>query len=360
MTTRKPTNESIAFGKQIATVDTFYVGKDTLIGELPALRLLTREYADKNDAGAALDELRGQFPSARICDWQDLFDIDNPKEVIDDARKVATARKEKRHAAAKKTVVETLSRMIDGKHVPPVLTTFIIKCWAPLMAHIHLEEGETSSSWSDAVHTLSDLIAAAQPKHTWLELEQIFGEVDLYFDNLKQRLKSAPTFKDPQDEELDRLWNWYRERAVLKSTECNRDESGDTSPTVTTDPRSADHQDDPTVDASTPEDQADPTETKPSEVHIPREVVVGNWFELYMGESKPKRHLKLIKIDHETPCLMFSDSKGREAVEVDLPRFLEDLSEGKTAMIQQGNHFDQALSRVIGSIRNQNDKRMTA
>ncbi len=93
---------------------------------------------------------------------------------------------------------------------------------------------------------------------------------------------------------------------------------------------------------------------------MPREVVVGNWFELYMGEGKPKRHLKLIRVDQETPCLMFSDSKGRETLEVDLRRFLEDLSEGKTAMIQQGNQFDQALSQVIGSIRNQNDKRMSA
>ena len=357
MTRRKPTNESLAFGKQLASVDTYYVGKDTFVGELPALRLLTQEYADKEDAGAALDELRGQFPSARICDWQDLFDIDNPKEVIDDAEKIAAARKEQRHAAAKKAVVETLARMIDGKEVPPVLTTFLIKCWAPLMAHYHLEQGEQSSPWSDAVHTLSELIEAAQPKLTWLELEQIFGEIDLYFDNLKQSLRSAPTFRGHHDEELDSLWNWYRERAVLKSSECSVDEAGDSSPV---DQHSADYQDDAVADSSASHEQPEPAETQSSQVHMPREVVVGNWFELYMGEGKPKRHLKLIRIDHETPCLMFSDSKGRETLEVDLRRFLEDLSEGKTAMIQQGNQFDQALSQVIGSIRNQNDKRLSA
>ena len=360
MTTRKTTNESNAFGKQIATVDTYYVGKDTFVGELPALRLLTGEYADKDDAGAALDELRGQFPNARICDWQDLFDIDNPKEVIDDAKKVAAERKQQSHAAAKKAVVETLSRIIEGKQVPPVLTTFIIKCWAPLLAHYHLEQGEKSSSWSEAVHTLSDLIAASQPEHTWLELEQIFGEVDLYFDNLKQNLKNSPTFKDEHEEELDRLWSWYRERAVIKSSECNSDESEDSSPATTADLGNADHHDDTTVGAPIPEEHTDSTETKPNTVQIPQEVVVGNWFELYMGEGKPKRHLKLIKIDQDSSCLLFSDSKGREAVEVELPRFLQDLSEGNTTMIQQGNQFDQALSQVIGSIRNQNSKRMTA
>ena len=173
------------FGKQITFTNSYYVGKDTLIGEFPALRLYTDEYTNENDAKAALNDLRDRFPNARIYEWQDLYDIDKPLEIINSVTEAQAVINNKRRREAKHASVAGVAAVPESADNKPD---------TPGVESITAE----STGMVDVEHSQD-----RQPKHTV---------------------------------------------------------QGDT------------------------------------ELELPKEVVVGAWFEIYMGEGKPKRYLKLVEI----------------------------------------------------------------
>jgi hypothetical protein len=84
---------------------------------------------------------------------------------------------------------------------------------------------------------------------------------------------------------------------------------------------------------------------------VPAEIKPGAWFEIYRGEGKAKRRLKLSVVLEDIGRLLFADRTGRGVLEVELEGFLQDLSAGRTTLINDDNRFDQALGVVINTIR---------
>ena len=70
---------------------------------------------------------------------------------------------------------------------------------------------------------------------------------------------------------------------------------------------------------------------------------------------KLKRRLKFSSADEETNVLYFSDRSGDYRFEISLEKFLDDLSTGRSNLINESNRFDLALSSVISNIRSSQD-----
>jgi len=89
--------------------------------------------------------------------------------------------------------------------------------------------------------------------------------------------------------------------------------------------------------------------------HLPESIVPGAWLEIYQGKDRAKRRLKFSKKIVETNYLVFSDRSGDYSFEIDLQTFLDDLSTGRSNLINESNRFDLALSSVISNIRSSQD-----
>lgn len=266
------------------------------------------------------------------------------------------ALRKSRRSAAKRTVVQTLQRHMNEKELPDPAMDFILRCWAPYMGMIYLKEGKTER-WRQSIHALLQIIEAAQPQRTRHELDQLIGSAGQFFNQIDDQLTQSPINKASQEGILSNVRDWFKDLMDRHSAErADKTEDGP----VDDDASRQDPQ--VTLDAliAEVENEVDETETvfKTLLNAIPAEVKPGAWFEIYRGEDKAKRRLKLSAILEDTGQLLFADRTGHGALEVNLEGFLEDLRENRTQLIDDSNRFDRALTAVICNIRENQEKHL--
>ncbi|MEA3410223.1 MAG: DUF1631 family protein [Pseudomonadota bacterium] len=268
--------------------------------------------------------------------------------------------REARRSAAKRHVISTVNHFIHKKEVPDEGIQFILKCWAPYMGMLYLREGKDSKHWEEAVGALRHIIEAVQPERTHVEVEALIGRDETFFDEISGTLSESAILHENQEDILSHFRGWFhdwvgnlwkkesesREAAVVEGAEVPEDLP------------------EPRIEDLLP--KVDPNAGEPENLlkdlleRIPAEVKPGSWFEIYRGEDHAKRRLKLSTILEDTGKLLFADRSGRGALEVELEGFLEDLREGRSALIEETSRFDRALSAVITNIRDNNLQHSTA
>jgi hypothetical protein len=256
-----------------------------------------------------------------------------------EARFQREARVEARRLAAKRKVVGILNRTMQNVQPPEEVTTFILKCWAPYMAQTHLRQGIESEAWLSAVKVLRQLVkAAGLPADT--PNAPFAAPVEDYFDRLRATLEQAGCYKQAQAACMQRARAWFLQRCGSQKHTADAVACRDASA--------------PQTDAATDEEpEVSQTQVRLRGLlsQVPEEVKPGAWFEIYRGEGKAKRRLKVSVVLEDIGRLLFADRTGRGVLEIELQSFLEDLRAGRTMLISDDNRFDQALSLVIESIR---------
>jgi hypothetical protein len=260
-------------------------------------------------------------------------------------------------SAAKRAVVSTLNRHIKERDLPDEAMQFILKCWAPYMGMIYLREGTESESWNQSVYALRRIIEAAQPERTQIEIEGIIGSAEQFFRQIKEQLTRSSLFHQGQEGIIASAKDWFKE--LVHKVSNRRAE-----PTQEADTEPPEEQAPPTLEEllppeeETPDEQAQVLERLMES--IPAEVKAGAWFEIYRGQSRAKRRLKLSAILEDTGQLLFAERTGQGALEVDLEGFLCDLREGRTKLIDDNHRFDRALCMVIDNIRENQERHSLA
>lgn len=276
----------------------------------------------------------------------DLAESEQARENEIETQREALAKAQR--SAAKRAVVSTLNRHMKERDLPDEAMQFILKCWAPYMGMIYLREGTDSESWAQSVYALRRIIEAAQPQRTRIEIEGIIGSAEQFFRQIKDQLSRSSLFHEGQEGIIAGATDWFK--GLVHKVSGRRSEpaqEGDVETTPEPTP--------PPLEELLPPEQEPPDEQ--AELleqllqSIPEEVKPGAWFEIYRGESRARRRLKLSAILEDTGQLLFAERTGQGALEVDLEGFLCDLREGRTKLIDDNHRFDRALSAVIGNIR---------
>lgn len=83
---------------------------------------------------------------------------------------------------------------------------------------------------------------------------------------------------------------------------------------------------------------------------LPENVKPGVWFEVFNGEDKAIRRLKMSTILTEAAKIIFVDRKGVKVLEKDAGDFLEELSHDQSRVLADHSTFDHALGKVIGAM----------
>ncbi len=276
----------------------------------------------------------------------DLTESEQAREKEIETQREALAKAQR--SAAKRAVVSTLNRHMKERDLPDEAMQFILKCWAPYMGMIYLREGTDSESWSQSVYALRRIIEAAQPQRTRVEIEGIIGSAEQFFRQIKDQLTRSSLFHEGQEGIIAGAKDWFK--GLVHKVSNRRAEPG----------QEAEAEGAPQEPVPPLEELLPPEEEVPDEQaqvleqllqSIPEEVKPGAWFEIYRGESRARRRLKLSAILEDTGQLLFAERTGQGALEVDLEGFLCDLREGRTKLIDDNHRFDRALSMVIGNIR---------
>jgi len=76
----------------------------------------------------------------------------------------------------------------------------------------------------------------------------------------------------------------------------------------------------------------------------------GVWYEIYNGEDKAIRRLKLSVILTDAAQLIFVDRKGIKVIEKDAEEFAKELEDNRSRILADHSTFDHALGQVMNCL----------
>ncbi|MCW8955892.1 MAG: DUF1631 domain-containing protein [Gammaproteobacteria bacterium] len=252
---------------------------------------------------------------------------------------------------ARQIVLIELQYHVKNHYIPQSVQPLILKYWATLMLYRYLQHGNESHEWNESITLLKLLINSLQPikdQQQWFNLNNSYQEICQRIEELLFETKQDQTKLTESVEILVRIFTEMLEQSEYKPDEPEFDESA--FDTITLEQLTNQISSEATI---TPmQEEADQNRKKLT--LLPRYVKPGGWYEIFVADDSAKRRLKLSVIIMEEARLVFVDRLGVKVLDKDAEIFAEELEQGKSAFLADDSIFDNALTRVIGSLSAKN------
>lgn len=265
---------------------------------------------------------------------------------------------------AREVIVDEVKHITTQKRIPQNVMPLITKNWPSLMINRYVKHGKESWQWLESVMLMKLLIKCLQPiqnsaqwQTVWNNhlalLDAVKDELDTTQQDKKQIEKQLGNLKDTFLEILDTYGFKLVEDVRVSSATMFDDADPDKDAEIAAQQLHAAnddviYEDDATLRsthiASIAEEARKKLNKLPSDVHP------GVWFEIFNGEDKAIRRLKLSVVLTEVAKLVFVDRKGIKVIEKDAADFATELDNKKSRFIADHSTFDHALGRVIHSL----------
>jgi len=272
--------------------------------------------------------------------------VDTLHNIIHHEEKMAATieKEEKRNVIkehARTVVVAELRKYTIGKILPKKIQPLILKHWSTLMLNRYISHGNESELWSQASLLCKLIINTLQPvkdKSQWEILNNNYcALVEVVHDELYETQQDKSSI-DNQIETLNTIFN----KMLDKFGQINFDDEKTEAP--------IDHvaqKEIAAYEAAMARIKDEEESVVEKVARLPTYVKAGAWFEIYNGEDRPVRRLKMSVILLETAKIVFVDNKGIVGIEKDAGVFGEELEADKSRIIADHATFDHALGKVI-------------
>lgn len=235
---------------------------------------------------------------------------------------------------ARQIILTELKHNTKGKSLPQSIKPLILNHWSNLMLHTFIRHGNEGEQWQSVTDTLKDLINYMQPIKSKIQLLLVKNNSEELIQKIKAKLYATQQNKESIDKSLDTLRELIQEKIEEAS------ENKDTPETHTEDSSKEDEK-------AKQESEEKLRKAKEHLSQLPKEVKLGVWFEVYNGEGRPLRRLKLSIILFDEAKLVFVDRKGNKVIDKYATEFFEDLKAGRSRIIEDQSIFNTALVKVI-------------
>lgn len=241
---------------------------------------------------------------------------------------------------ARQVVLNELQRYTYKKVIQKELKPLILKQWSALMFLRFVRYGKDSSQWNEIITLLKHLVYSVQPiksSEQWILLN---NDSDDLVNDIEAQLKTTKLSPGSIDASMTALREIHAK--LIESSEFFQ-----ATPDYSLAERSIDEILEE-VEDEIPEDEGEPPRAQIA--RLPRDVKQGVWFEIYNGEGKALRRVKLSVILFDEAKLIFVDRLGNKVIDKLASEFMQELEEGKSKIIADHSIFNHALGQVIGSI----------
>lgn len=245
---------------------------------------------------------------------------------------------------ARDIVIAQLKNISSNKKIPITVRPLVLKHWSTLMLNRYLRHGRDSTQWMQSVLLLKLLLKCMQPiKHS--------SQYNLIKNNHAALIEAVndELYETKQDKN-----DIASQVATLKSHFSQMIE-GYGYKVVTTDNQaiSTDELIDESIDTTEEELQQVKQQTEIARQKIAQltsGTKPGVWYEIYNGEDRAIRRLKLSVILTDAAQLIFVDRKGMKVIEKDAEEFALELKENRSRILADHSTFDHALGRVMNAL----------
>lgn len=230
--------------------------------------------------------------------------------------------------------------------IPMPLQPLILNHWSTLMFHRLINYGKDSIEWREAIGILRLLVKTLRPiktKEDWLALRSIYKGI---VNSVRSCLTNSTQNKEKVFIATSNLNNYFSSKLA---------ESGYGTDNIGDDKNESynvlDSFNNSQFDDITLNPLNENTEKSKKAINNMPEIIKPNtWFEVFSDYSHPVRRLKLSIILDEQSKLIFVDYMGNKVIEKSLDKFITELKNDQSRLINDHSIFEYALSMVIISI----------
>lgn len=240
-------------------------------------------------------------------------------------------------------VISELRDITSKKVIPKNIQPLLLKNWSTLMFNRHIKYGKESYQWLESILLLKLLLKCLQPIKQQSQWEFLNNNHCALIEAVNDELYDTKQDKKDIDKKLSLLNNTFLN--MLEEFGYTIDESeADEKQNYIHESINSDIEKE--LDIAKQEAQAALAKIS----RLPESVKPGVWFEVFNGEDKAIRRVKMSTILTEAAKIIFVDRKGIKVIEKDAGDFAEELSNNMSRVLADHSTFDHALSKVIGSM----------
>jgi hypothetical protein len=248
-------------------------------------------------------------------------------------------------AHARDVVLTELRGLSSNKKLPKSVQPLVLKHWSTLMLNRYINYGNDSNQWAQSVMLLKLMLKLLQPIKKKAQWHMLNNNHLALSESINDELYETRQEKDGIDEQIESLKNTFQEmldnyglKVVDDETEKNNEEVLEY-----------------TADTGVESNEAAIREkqliiAKEKIAQLPSNVKPGVWFEIFNGENRAVRRLKMSTILTEVAKIIFVDRKGVKVIEKDVGEFVKELNGDKSRFIADHSTFDHALGKVISAM----------
>ena len=278
--------------------------------------------------------------------------ISNEKEISAENERVEQREIIRQHA--RDVVLTEMRHLTSKKKLPKNVQPLVLKHYPTMMCNRYIQHGKESSEWFISVMLLKLLMRCLQPiqsKAQWKMLNANHAPlVEAVNDELYETQQDRAEIKaqiDALKKTFLKMLDDYGYQLVEEAETDSKPTSAEpyveeeNIPAANEEFDEGEHNE----EITRIEEQARIARDKISQ--LPSNLHPGVWFEIFNGDGKPVRRLKLSVILTEVAKLIFVDCHGVKVIEKDAGDFAEELDSNLSKLIADHSTFEHALGTVI-------------
>ncbi len=245
---------------------------------------------------------------------------------------------------ARNIVITQLKMVSCDKKIPNNVRPLILKHWSTLMLNRYIRHGRDSAQWVQSVLLLKLLLKCMQPIQYRSQLQLIEDNRKVLLQVVNDELFETQQDKDDIKSQIAELKAHFSQLvSEYDLTIVDNDNNKISEKELVEE----------STDNSEEELQKIQQVTELAKKKIARltsSTKPGVWYELYNGEDKPIRRLKLSVILTDAAQLIFVDRKGVKVIEKDAEEFAKELEEDRSRVLADHSTFNHALGQVMTAL----------
>jgi len=257
---------------------------------------------------------------------------------------------------ARDVVLTEMRHVTTNKKVPKSVQPLVLKHWPTMMCNRYVNHGKESSEWLLSLMLLKLLMKCLQPINDKSQWQMLNANHEPLIEAVNDELYETQQDRKEIDAQISALKQTFLK--MLDDYGYKLVESPDTETPEQTS-TAAPYVEEENIDAANEEfdenehdeeiarieEQARIAREKISK--LPSDLHPGTWFQIYNGDDKPVRRLKLSIVLTEVARLIFVDCHGVKVIEKDAGDFARELENEQSKLIAEHSTFDHALVAVI-------------
>ena len=257
---------------------------------------------------------------------------------------------------ARDVVLTEMRHLTSRKKLPKNVQPLVLKHWPTLMCNRYIHYGKESHEWVMSLMLLKLLMRCLQPIRSETQWQLVKNNHEPLIEAVNDELYETRQNREEIDAQVNALKQTFLKmiddfgfKLVQEQQAETPDQAATATPFVAEDNVAAANEefDDNEHDAEIAQIKEQEKIAREKIARLPSDLHPGVWFEIFNGEDKPVRRLKLSVILTEVARLIFVDCHGVKVIEKDAGDFASELENEKSRFIADHSTFEHALGTVI-------------